>query len=108
MTTTPRYAEGIQINAPITSEFAEILTPEAMDFVAKLIRTFAGRREELRDKWHTCDSRRHPPSRSIRARLSDLPATSKAQSGGAATDTPNGSIARISVSRCRSDAQAHA
>lgn len=47
MTTTPRYAEGIQINAPITSEFAEILTPEAMDFVAKLIRTFAGRREEL-------------------------------------------------------------
>src|SRR6266516_5584363 len=33
MTTTPRYAEGIQINAPITSEFAEILTPEAMDFV---------------------------------------------------------------------------
>jgi len=47
MTTTPRYGEGIQINAPVSSEFAEILTPEAMDFVAKLIRTFSGRREEL-------------------------------------------------------------
>src|SRR5438067_1484757 len=47
MTTTPRYAEGIQINAPVSSEFAEILTPEAMDFVGKLIRTFSGRREEL-------------------------------------------------------------
>jgi malate synthase len=47
MTTQTRYAEGIQITGPITPEFAEILTPEAMDFVAQLIRTFAGRREEL-------------------------------------------------------------
>jgi malate synthase len=41
------YAEGIEINAPITPEFAEILTPEAMNLVAKLSRAFEGRREEL-------------------------------------------------------------
>ena len=47
MTTQTRYTEGIQITGPITPEFAEVLTPEAMDFVAQLIRTFSGRREEL-------------------------------------------------------------
>ena len=44
---TTRYGEGIEITAPIPSEFAEILTPEAMNFVAKLARTFEGRRQEL-------------------------------------------------------------
>ncbi len=47
MTTRPTYAEGIEVNGPITSEFAAILTPEAMDFVALLERTFRDRREEL-------------------------------------------------------------
>ena len=49
MTTTskPIYAEGIEIFGPINSEFATILTPEAMNFVAKLERTFRVRREEL-------------------------------------------------------------
>ena len=49
MTTTskPIYAEGIEILGPINSEFATILTPEAMNFVAKLERTFRVRREEL-------------------------------------------------------------
>ena len=44
---TNRYAEGIEITGPITGEFAEILTPEAMNFIAKLAREFEGRREEL-------------------------------------------------------------
>jgi malate synthase len=41
------YATGIEIKAPVTPEFAEILTPEAMKFVATLSRAFEGRREEL-------------------------------------------------------------
>ncbi len=41
------YAEGIEIKAPITPEFAQILTPEAMNLVAKLSRAFENRREEL-------------------------------------------------------------
>src|SRR5213078_1595565 len=39
--------ESIHITGAITPEFAEILTPEAVNFVATLVRTFAGRREEL-------------------------------------------------------------
>ncbi len=38
---------GIQINAPITAEYAKILTPEAMALVAKLHRAFEPRRQEL-------------------------------------------------------------
>ncbi len=44
---TTRYADGIEITGPVTTEFAEILTPDAMNFVAKLAREFEGRREEL-------------------------------------------------------------
>src|SRR5437660_2641429 len=47
MTEHARYPEGIEVRGPITAEFAEILTPEAMGFVAILARTFSGRREEL-------------------------------------------------------------
>jgi malate synthase len=47
MTTQADYQKGIEIRGPITAEFAEILTPEAMAFVATLVRTFSGRREEL-------------------------------------------------------------
>ncbi len=49
MTTTskPIYAPGIEITGPITPEYAEILTPEAMNFVALLERTFRERRQEL-------------------------------------------------------------
>jgi malate synthase len=39
--------ENIQITGSITPEFAEILTPEAISFVATLVRAFADRREEL-------------------------------------------------------------
>jgi malate synthase len=45
--TTISPAKGITINGEITSEFAEILTPEAMDFVALLARAFQPQREEL-------------------------------------------------------------
>ncbi len=41
------YAQGIEIHGPITSEYAEILTPVAMSFVATLVRAFSSRREEL-------------------------------------------------------------
>ena len=38
---------GIQITAPVSAEFAKILTPEALALVAKLHRTFEPRRREL-------------------------------------------------------------
>jgi len=41
------YAEGIEVRAAITPEFAEILTPEALSFVATLARASQQRREEL-------------------------------------------------------------
>ena len=41
------YAEGIEVRAAVSSEFAEILTPEALDFIAKLARSFEDRRQEL-------------------------------------------------------------
>jgi len=39
--------ESIQITGAVTPEFAEILTPEALNFVATLARAFTKRREEL-------------------------------------------------------------
>ena len=47
MTKQAGFPEGIEIKGPITPEFAEILTPEALGFVATLERAFSGRREEL-------------------------------------------------------------
>ncbi len=47
MTSPTQYAQGIEVNATVTPEFAEILTPEAMSFVATLARAFEERREEL-------------------------------------------------------------
>ena len=44
---TPNYAPGIEITAPISAEFAAILTPDAMALVAKLHRAFEPRRQEL-------------------------------------------------------------
>src|SRR6195952_2415785 len=41
------YAEGITFTAPISSAFAEILTPEATSLIAMLHRSFNGRRKEL-------------------------------------------------------------
>lgn len=47
MTKENTSVETIQITGPVTQEFAEILTPEAMNFVATLARAFTDRREEL-------------------------------------------------------------
>jgi malate synthase len=44
---TPAYGAGIEITGRITPEFAEILTPDAVAFAAKLQRAFGGRRAEL-------------------------------------------------------------
>ena len=46
MTTHP-YGPGIEIAGRVSSEFAEILTPEAMAFTARLQRAFGDRRLEL-------------------------------------------------------------
>jgi malate synthase len=40
-------AQGVTISGRITPEFAQILTPEAIEFVAKLHRQFETRRQEL-------------------------------------------------------------
>jgi malate synthase len=42
-----RPSDGVRITAPITQEFFEILTPEALAFVATLHRRFDSRRQEL-------------------------------------------------------------
>src|SRR3989475_10053300 len=45
--TTLRYGRGIEITGRVTPEHAEILTPGALLFAAKLQRAFGGRRAEL-------------------------------------------------------------
>ena len=41
------FPGGVEIHGPINTEFAQILTPEAVAFVAKLCRKFEARRQEL-------------------------------------------------------------
>jgi malate synthase len=41
------YPDGVEIKGNVTPEFAEIVTPEAMSFVAKLHRAFDAKRHEL-------------------------------------------------------------
>jgi malate synthase len=41
------YPAGVQVTAPVSPEFAQILTPEALALVAKLTRTYGARRQEL-------------------------------------------------------------
>jgi malate synthase len=43
----PLLPDGVRITAPISAEFARILTPEALAFVARLHRQFESRRQEL-------------------------------------------------------------
>jgi len=40
-------APGAKITAPVSREFETILTPDALEFLAKLVRKFSGRRAEL-------------------------------------------------------------
>ena len=44
---TQRYGDGVEIHAPVAGRSAEILTPEAVEFVAKLARRFTARVHEL-------------------------------------------------------------
>jgi malate synthase len=44
---TPSYAPGIEIKGEITPAFAQVLTPEAMNFFAAIHRKFEPRRREL-------------------------------------------------------------
>jgi malate synthase len=44
---TPSYGPGIEITGRVTPEHAEVLTPEAVGFVARLQRAFGTRRAEL-------------------------------------------------------------
>jgi malate synthase len=44
------YADGIEVKAPVSPQFAEILSPEAMHFVATLSRAFEKQRAELLQK----------------------------------------------------------
>ncbi|MBI4126583.1 MAG: malate synthase A [Deltaproteobacteria bacterium] len=43
----PALPTGVEIKAPLKPTFAEILTPAALTFIAKLQRTFGARRNEL-------------------------------------------------------------
>jgi malate synthase len=45
-----RYGPGIEITGRITPEYAQILTPEAVGFAARLQRAFGGRRAELLER----------------------------------------------------------
>ncbi len=42
-----QYPEGVKITGPVTPEYAQILTPNALGFVAGLQRAFNDRREQL-------------------------------------------------------------
>jgi malate synthase len=44
---SPNLPAGVEITAPVSPEYAAILTPEALAFVAKLQRTFGATREAL-------------------------------------------------------------
>ena len=45
--TNPNFGPGIEVIGHITPEYAEIVTPEAVGFAARLQRAFGGRRAEL-------------------------------------------------------------
>jgi len=47
---TSTFGPGIEILGPITSEYSEILTPQAIAFVARLERMFGARRQELLER----------------------------------------------------------
>ena len=46
-------ATDVKVNAPVTDAFSEILTPEALQFVALLAERFEARRQELLDRRRT-------------------------------------------------------
>ena len=42
-----QYGPGIVVSGPVTAAYADVLTPEAVAFAARLQRAFGGRRDEL-------------------------------------------------------------
>ena len=52
MEATPNV-DGIEVLAPISKEFSEILTPEALQFVGHLAREFEDRRQSLLERRRT-------------------------------------------------------
>src|SRR6516164_2219488 len=50
--TPPTAPAGVQVLAPVADKFAAILSPAALEFVAKLQRAFDGRRRELLARRH--------------------------------------------------------
>jgi malate synthase len=42
-----KFGDGVEITAPVTARYEEVLTPEAVAFVVRLQRAFNGRRKEL-------------------------------------------------------------
>lgn len=49
-TQTPSFPAHVNVKGEVTKDFADILTPEAVTFVAELVRRFSGRRDELLEK----------------------------------------------------------
>ena len=45
-----RSSSGLDVRGPLSPDHEAVLTPEALDFVAGLVRDFAGRRAELLDR----------------------------------------------------------
>src|SRR5260370_22413666 len=50
MSAIQQNLDGIEIAGPLSENFREILTPEALQLVAKLHRSFNGRRQELLER----------------------------------------------------------
>lgn len=46
--TSTTHASALQVHGELMPRFDEILTPEALDFVAELAHRFGGRRDALR------------------------------------------------------------
>jgi malate synthase len=59
MNSTNRSPEGVTITTQVSPEFAEILTPEALSFVARLEREFGTRRRELLKRRETVQADIH-------------------------------------------------
>jgi malate synthase len=64
MTLTSRLASGLEVGGPLQDAHRAILTGDALDFVAGLVRDFAGRRDELlarrRDRQRRFDAGERP------------------------------------------------
>ncbi|MCP3167023.1 malate synthase A [Myxococcus qinghaiensis] len=50
---TPAFSAGVAVKGPWHPDYAEVLTPDALDFVARLARAFGERREALLERRKT-------------------------------------------------------